>query len=267
MPVLPVTVGIPYHGSTKLSDLQDAVKSIQTQQIPVHKIHLVQDGDVDQELEAYVDKLAEEFDNIKISKLKKSGLPAMLNHSIMDCETPYYARMDSDDISFPQRMQKQVEYLEQHPEISILGAWAKEFSSEGGIENSFIKRTPIEPKLMIEWVHFRNPFIHSTILFRLDVFKQIGMYNPAYKTDQDLELWGRAINASVGIANLPEPLIYFRTDNMLLKRSKLDAVFRQIKARYAVRTWSLRLNLFKVLALLFRLTPKIVRKAGYKYLR
>jgi len=267
MDSLAVTVGIPFHSNTRLIDLLEAVESIQKQDVKVQLIHLLQDGEVSSDLEKYASDLEANYDNVRYSKLKKAGLPTLLNFSIDKCDTPYYARMDSDDVSFLHRIRTQYEYLESHQEISILGAWAEEFSSEKGMQNSILKKTPTDPLEMVEWFHYRNPFIHSTVMFRVSVFKKIGMYRADFKTDQDLELWGRAINHSIGMANISQALIYFRTDNMLLKRSKLDAVFRQLKARYTVPTWSIRLNILKIFALVFRLTPRIIREVGYKYLR
>lgn len=262
-----ITVGIPYHSGSDSKHLKTCIDSILEQSILPERIILIQNGHVEGELKSLA--LRTQSDKVKIDHLTvmKQGLPAALNASLKITTTEYYARMDSDDIAFPQRLEQQLRFMEQNPEISILGGWAKEFSSKSGLQASVEKRTPTDKKLIVEWFHYRNPLIHSTVMFRMSVFKKMGYYDEEYRTDQDLQLWGRAIKSSIGIANLREFLIYFRTDNMLKKRSAFDAIWRQVKARYSVRTYSPKLNVLKILALSFRLLPKKLRGLGYKHLR
>lgn len=263
-----LTVGIPFHGGTDASQLEEAIESVLNQNLGATKCHLIQNGDVPENLLHIARKYEVSHASI-IEQLfvAKRGLAAALNQSIKQCTTKYYARMDSDDIAMPQRFELQVKYLEAHDEVDILGGWAKEFSSNGGTDNAVLKKMPIDINEMRNWFHYRNPFIHSTIIFRREVFKRIGYYNETYLTDQDLELWGRAINANVQLANIPEILIYFRTDNVIGRRSQLSAVKRQAVARYSVSTYSLKNNLLKVAALTFRLMPRWIQKLGYKNLR
>jgi len=142
----------------------------------------------------------------------------------------------------------------------------KNFTSNG-IEKSVLKQMPIDPIEMRNWFHYRNPFIHSTVMFRRDVFHKLGYYDETFLTDQDLQLWGRAINAEVAIANVPQVLIYFRTDNVIGRRSRLDAVIRQAKARFSVKSPSLKYTFLKCSALLFRLLPKTIQYYGYRNFR
>ncbi|NQT63409.1 MAG: glycosyltransferase [Candidatus Marinimicrobia bacterium] len=262
-----LTVGIPFHSKTLVSDLKEAIESIISQTLKADIIHLVQNGDISEEVDELLKSFMAEHQNIEHLLVEKSGLAAALNVSLRHTRTTYYARMDSDDISVRDRLFTQISFLREHPEIDIVGAWAWEFGSQEGLSKKRLKKMPTDPQKMQEWVHYRNPFIHPTVMYRVEFIRKLGYYNEVFLTDQDLELWGRAINNGAKIANIPTPLLYFRTDNMLSKRSKVDAVMRQIRARYVVRTWSPRLNILKVLALIFRLTPRIIREAGYKYLR
>jgi len=231
-----ITVGIPYHGGSDSDHLKACIDSILEQTVLPARIILIQNGEVGSSIRATA--LSTKSDKVIIDHLVvlQQGLPSALNASLKITDTEYYARMDSDDIAFPQRLEQQLQFMDQNPEISILGGWAREFSSEGGLQKSIEKCTPTDNQVMVEWFHYRNPFVHSTVMFRMPVFKVIGYYDETYITDQDLQLWGRAIKASIGIANLKEFLIYFRTDNMLNKRSAFDAVWRQVKAPYAGRT-------------------------------
>ncbi|MCF7807596.1 MAG: glycosyltransferase [Candidatus Marinimicrobia bacterium] len=262
-----ITVGIPYHQGTQPEHLRQSIESVLNQTLLPKRLILIQNGDVSEAIRAVA--LSASSDLVKIDHLfvEAQGLPIALNESIRQTRTKYYARMDSDDIAMPERFALQYNFLESNPDISILGGWAREFSTEEGPAQGSLKEMPTDKNLMHEWFHYRNPFIHSTIMFRMSIFRELGYYDERFTTDQDLQLWGRAIKHGTGIANIPEALIYFRTDNMLAKRSRLDAVWRQIKARYAVWTPSIRLNILKIAALFFRLTPKSFRAMGYKYFR
>ena len=262
-----LTVGIPFHSGSNPSQLVETLDSLLGQTLRAGCCHLIQNGDVSDELLEVIDGYANKYAEFEKTYVEKKGLAAALNSSLSRCTTIYYARMDSDDIAMPQRFERQVNYLEAHGNVDILGGWAKEFSTSEGIEKAVLKRMPVEQQEMRNWFHYRNPFIHSTIVFRTKVFQNIGYYNESYLTDQDLELWGRAINANVKLANLPEVFIYFRTDNVIGRRSQFSAVKRQAVARYSVTTYSLKYNMLKIAALTFRLMPRWIQKLGYKNLR
>ena len=104
-------------------------------------------------------------------------------------------------------------------------------------------------------------------MFRVDVFKTIGYYNENLNSDQDLELWGRAIQSGIKIGNIQKPLLYFRTEGRQKRRSKFSAIKRQIIARYSYNTLSVKLNILKIVSILFRLLPEKIRLWGYKNIR
>lgn len=262
-----LTVGIPFHSGSDPKQLIEALDSILNQTVRAGCCHLIQNGDVSPKLVEIVDNYVTKHPEFESIHVGKKGLAAALNASISKCTTTYYARMDSDDIALPGRFESQLKYLEAHNEVDILGGWAKEFSTEKGIECSVLKEMPTDPTEMRNWFHYRNPFIHSTVIFHKRVFDTIGFYDETYLTDQDLQLWGRAINADIMLANIPEVLIYFRTDNVIGRRSQYSAIKRQAIARYSVSTYSLKYNLLKIAALMFRLMPGWVQKLGYKNLR
>ena len=263
-----LTLGIPFYKNSNPTHLSEAILSILNQSLLPEKIHLIQDGDVCSELDSIVNKYKQDFpDLIKIIALPKKGLPYALNQSIIDCDTKYYARMDSDDISFKDRIKKQVDFLEENNDIDILGAWAIEFENDYETEKGFINKRPNDKTKIQEYFHYMNPLIHSTVVFRKNIFDKIGFYNENFITDQDLELWSRALKSDLQIYNIQEPLIYFRVKGRLQRRSQMMAIKRQIIARYSYNTFSFKLNLLKVSAIIFRLLPRYFKEWGYKNLR
>jgi len=267
MKVADLTVAIPFHAGTRPEELSASIESIVNQTLLPKHLILVQNGDVPEELSRIAQKLEPfpfEFDQIRVPK---PGLPAALNASLELTRTRYYARMDSDDISHPNRFEVQMAYMTAHPETRILGGSAYEFTTTQGLDYLVPKEMPTDPRIMREWFHYRNPFIHTSIVFDMRVFKEIDPYDETFITDQDLEMWGRALKAGVEVANVPDFVVYFRTDEMIRKRSKQGAVWRQAKARFRYNTCSIRLNILKLAALSFRLMPMWIREFGYKRMR
>lgn len=264
-----VTVGIPFYAGSNAEHLRLAVESILRQTLQPTVIHLIQDGPVPPDVEALVKCLRITYpDQIRHLRLEEnSGLPVALNLSILEASTQYYARMDCDDIAHPERLERQVRFLDHNPGIDILGTWVIEFSSEQKPDEGTLKRLPSTAKEIERFFHYRDPFAHPSVMFRRTVFSRIGLYNPSFRTDQDTELWARALRARVGVANLPDALLFFRADGIVSKRSSIGSVIRQARARYSFNTWSIKYNALKLASLLFRILPYRFRQLGYERLR
>ena len=104
-------------------------------------------------------------------------------------------------------------------------------------------------------------------MFRVDVFKAIGYYNENLNSDQDLELWGRAIQSEIKIGNIQKPLLYHNIKGIHNRRTKLSAIKNQIIARRIVKAETFKLKILKFLAICFRFMPIFFIKYGYKKLR
>ena len=263
----PITVGIPFYNKTHPEHLKMSVNSILTQTIKIERLHLIQDGPINDELDKLIKKYKEDNPSIiKILVLPKRGLPHGLNESIKLSNTKYYARMDADDISFQNRLQVQFDFLEKNKDTQILGAWAVEFETDYN-ERFFLNKRPNDIKKINEYFHYMNPLIHSTVMFRTIVFNELGYYNSNFYTDQDLELWGRALKNKIHISNIQEPLLYLRVLGRQDRRSQTSAIKRQLLARYSYNTPSIKLNILKICAIIFRILPKKIREWSYKNLR
>ena len=99
-------------------------------------------------------------------------------------------------------------------------------------------------------------------MFRKDVFSIIGYYNEELNSDQDLELWGRAIRYDIGISNIQEPLLYHNIKGIHKRRTKLRAIYNQCLARRLLPANSIKLKLLKFAAICFRFMPEIIIKFG-----
>jgi|ADurb_Val_03_Slu_FD_contig_101_137956_length_9023_multi_3_in_0_out_0_5 glycosyltransferase involved in cell wall biosynthesis len=273
-----VTVGIPYYAKTELNHFRLAIDSVLEQSYKPDEIHLIQDGPVSEQLRNLVNQYEKKHNIIKkITIAENMGLAYALNISILNSNSKYYARMDSDDICHPERLKKQIDYMETHPKIDILGSWVSEFyddnifvnslNYEDANENSFIVKTPENIEDIRRKFHYRNPLCHVTIIYRRNVFAKVGLYNANYRRTQDLELWSRVLKKDVGIANLQQSLVYVRAKDFAEKRSDFASIIRQLKVRYKYNTLSPKYNLLKIASIIFRLLPYKLRKWGYNNLR
>jgi glycosyltransferase involved in cell wall biosynthesis len=263
-----VTVGIPFHSGACAEHLRLAVDSILNQTHRPYRVHLIQDGPVSDDLTALVNDYVARGPHIEHLLIPdNSGLPNALNLSIQQTRSPYYARMDADDISRPDRLEVEARYLEEHPAVDIVGSWAIEFHDDPDEADTFLRKLPTDQPDIARIFHYRSPFVHPSVMFRRSVFDRIGLYDLWWTTAQDYELWARALRHGVGLANIADPLLYLRVNGKVAKRSRLMEIVRQARARYRYNTWSPVSNVLKISAVLFRLMPGPVRQWAYRHLR
>jgi len=259
-----ITVGIPFYRGTAREELVAAVDSILGQSFKPAVIQLIQDGPVREELALTVEKyLAEDSCFVHLRIEVQRGLAYALNLSILEADTEYYARMDSDDISHPRRLEKQRVFLEENPQVEMVGTWLLEYEKNIDHPENRIRQVPAGQDEIYRLFHYRNPLNHPTIMFRRSMFAEIGMYNSAFKRAQDTELYARAFKKLVGVANIPEVLYYMRASTMLERRASFAQLKYQMLGRYKYNTWSPYLNLLKIASLLFRLLPIRIQQYGY----
>lgn len=184
---------------------------------------------------------------VKLLKNEKNiGLAPTLNRCIEASAGEYIARHDCDDVSREMRLEKQVKYLDSHPEISILGANAYLFDREGVWgEKKF-------PELVTKKDYlFCSPFQHGAVVMRRDVLEKTGGYRVAKETNrtEDYDLF-MTVATFAGGANLQEFLYYFCEDENTLKRRKYRDKINEAKVR--------RIG-FKKLGLFPRAIPYVIK--------
>ncbi|HGF1449278.1 TPA: glycosyltransferase family 2 protein [Streptococcus suis] len=138
---------------------------------------------------------------------KNSKLAFSLNHCLRYCSGVYVARMDDDDISMPNRLSEQVEFLNNHPEYHLVGSCA--YVDDGINENSIknVKEVPRKMDLLRG-----SPFMHPTIMIRKSTMDELAGYTVAWRTQrgQDLDLWFRLYSKGFKGYNIQEPLLVYR---------------------------------------------------------
>lgn len=262
-----VTVGIPFYAGETPAHFRAAIDSVLNQSHSPEAVHLVQDGPVPEELSAIVDAYTDKYDEVvHILIPSNRGLSYALNTSIRRTETSYYARMDADDICHKERLERQIGFLEAHPTVDILGTAALEFDTHPDESGKMLKKMPERKEEIERMAHYRTPFIHPSVVFRTRVFETIGFYEERDMVD-DVALWMEAFHHDVGVANLPDPLLYFRTSGVVGRRAHLRRALREAVIRLRYPTRSVRLNALKLASILFRFLPARIQEWGYQNLR
>ena len=210
--------------------LKQSIESIQLQTFSTDDFVLVCDGPLTPELDAVIADKQQEMNNIlKVVKLEKNGgLGNALNEGLKHCKNELVARMDSDDIAYPDRCEKQVNIFNAQPEISICSGIVEEFTTLYRIVDS--KRVPPETnKEIIEFAKKRNPFNHPCVMYKKSAVEAVGSYQDFYLLE-DYYLWLRMLMAGYQGYNIQEPLLHMRAgSDMYLRRAGWKYARMQIK--------------------------------------
>lgn len=190
--------------------LVEAVESILNQTFSDFEFLIICDDPTD-ETRKILDTYMQEDARVKVHyNQKREGLVNSLNKGISLAQGEYIARMDADDISLTDRIEKQVDYLDINRDISILGTDVIFINRKGESFNDItVRAVPTDPKV-IKWVLlFENCIRHPTVMFRMDMCNCTGIYSIDFDHCEDYEFWLRA-SQKVNIANLPEKLLLLR---------------------------------------------------------
>lgn len=147
---------------------------------------------------------------------EQSFLAFSLNRCLKEATGEFVARMDGDDVSLPERFEKQAAFLHAHPEVAIVGSFMQRLNDRG--ERGAVVRAEAYPDRFTP--HRGAVFLHATVLGRKDVFDSLGGYTvlPRTQRGQDLDLWFRFLHAGYQGANLQEVLYLVRENESALRR-------------------------------------------------
>lgn len=251
-----------------------AVESILCQSYKNFDFYIQYDGIVPTDVDEYLTSLTDE--RVKIQKRDENkGLANSLN-DLLAIVIPkgynYIARMDADDISLPDRFEKQIAYLNAHNEIDCLGGSINEID-ENTEDRGKITRYPCTPDEARKFFSKRNPVAHPTVMMRRSLFEKAGGYYPIdFERNEDTMLWYKAYMGGARITNLPDVLLNFRmTDAMFTQRRNGKAFAKsQLQLRKMINKdlkYGIMANVYAYAMYLLMISPSWVLKIAYRVLR
>lgn len=250
--------------------LKRSIESIYFDQtLKPNEIILVEDGPLTEELYDTIrfleNKIGKEV--LKIIKLEKNmGLGNALQIGIEKCSNNLIARMDTDDIAYPNRFREQLDYFKKYPETDVLGSFMSEFV--GDIDNIIcIKDAPNNKINMKKYMKLRDPVNHPSVMLKKSKVLEAGNYQEIF-LNEDSYLWGRMLSIGCVFRNIQKPLVYFRTTDDTYKRR---GGWKYIKAEYGLQKKFLKLGIINKIEFLrnitlkniIRLIPNLLRKCIY----
>ena len=250
--------------------LAESLKSIAENTVLPTQVVLVKDGLLPAELEAVITEWQAKLPLKVVGYEENRGLAYALNLGLQFCDYEIVARMDSDDIAYMNRFEKQIAFIEQNPQIALCSGYISEFDTDK-MKPKSIRRVPLLQEEIISYLKSRNAFNHMAVAFRKSAVVAAGGYQevPYF---EDYDLWIRMVQKNYGVANIPELLINARVGNDMIGRrhglayAKHEIFFlkRQVKSGFLRKKEYFKLIMKRVP---IRLLPKRALKIVYKLLR
>jgi hypothetical protein len=186
--------------------LNEAIESILNQTFRDFEFIIINDGSTD-DTGAILNSYGQIDNRVQVYNQENRGLIVSLNRGCQLAQGKYIARMDADDISLPERLAKQIQYMEAHPEIGVLGTWVAMIDEKGRGRGDW--RLPTTPNVTGWALLFGWCVAHPSVVMRREIVEQLGFYRPEAIHAEDYDLWARA-SLVTSIANIPEILVQYR---------------------------------------------------------
>lgn len=227
----PFSVLMSVYAKEEATYLEEALASVLVNQsLLPNQVVLVKDGPLTLDLDQVIASFRERYSSLEVLDIAGGqGLDVALNAGLSYCRYEWVARMDTDDIASPTRFEEQMSYLQEHPELTVLGGAIAEFAENDQRPETF-KYPPLTYPDILWYSKFRNPLNHMTVFFKKSAVLSVGGYLPAPYME-DYYLWVRLLAKEYQVANLGSVLVKVRAGvGMYQRRGKLS----QLKGRWLI---------------------------------
>ena len=186
--------------------LEAALASLAAQTFADFEVIAVDDGSRDR-TGAILARFAASRPGTRVLRTEGAGLAGALHAAAGEARGEFLARHDDDDLSRPERFERQVAFLDAHPNVGVLGT-AAEIIGEDGAKRG-MHPVPESAAAIQRALRRAPPFVHGSVMMRAATYRAAGGYRAAFRASQDFDLWLR-LPQGTGLANLAEPLFQWR---------------------------------------------------------
>jgi glycosyltransferase involved in cell wall biosynthesis len=227
-PVVSVVMSV-YNGERFL---REAVESVLAQTLPNFELLVVDDGSTDSSPEILSSYQARD-PRIVVHRQSNQGRAAALNRGFAVAQAPLVARLDADDIAFPERLARQARFLEEHETVAVVGGAVTFIDDRGRAFGAW--QYPLTDREIRKAFAHTTPLVHPAVMLRKEVFDVVGGYRTLFKEAEDIDLWLR-IAEQHELANVPEEAICYRihggqATRRALEQQSLEAIAARASAR------------------------------------
>jgi glycosyltransferase involved in cell wall biosynthesis len=211
-PVISVVMSV-YNGQKYL---RESIDSILNQTCKNFEFIIINDGSDDNSLDILLEYQTKD-NRLLIVNQNNIGLTRSLNRGVKLVASEYIARQDADDISLPTRLEKQLNYMKNHPQVAVVGCLGDFFNADGVLRTARdykYSRTGIKRHLAS-----KNLFMHGSAMMRKSHLEKVGFYREFFRHSQDYDLWLR-LSQYFDIDILPEKLYQYRVTPEAISVSK-----------------------------------------------
>ncbi len=205
-----ISILLPFRNAE--STIEECLHSIQGQTFGDYELIAINDNSNDASV-TILQTHASNNPKIHILHNPGSGLVPALNYGLEHCASQLIARMDADDRMSPQRLQLQYDYMQQNPNITVLGSFVTLFPPEiiqaGFREYMRWQNSCITPRDIADEIYIESPLVHPSVIFRRDPIIQLSGYRNGL-FPEDYDLWLRIHHAGLRMTKLPEELLEWR---------------------------------------------------------
>lgn len=266
-----IAVLLSVYKNDKAEFLRSSIDSILNQSYKNIILYIGVDGTIGEKLYKCLEQYEQEKKVNIVYFSENRGLAVVLNDLLILCKEAnieYIARMDADDISVPNRLANQVNYLLLHPEVDVVGGRIEEINEQSE-RNGKSVTYPLTHQECFKFFRYRDPLAHPAVMFRKSFFDKAKGYRNEYRKNQDTMLWFDGFMNGCVFANLDETVLLFRVTDDFYKnrRNGFKRAKKMLKDRFMINKafhydWSA--YLFSFLMFIMTLTPPFLKKFLYR---
>lgn len=218
-----VSILLPVYNAAQY--ILKAVDSILQQSLTDFELILIDDGSSDG-TEQLVRQLAAKDQRIHLVQRPRKGLIATLNEGLALARSPLIARMDADDIAFPERLAVQYAYMNSHPDLLAVGSYVMFMDDQ---DTMYRKKTFPRGKEILEAFRWGCPLVHPAVMMRTDAVREVGGYLSEFPSAEDYALWIRLLSLG-NVDTIPKVLLAYRVHSSSIShahaRQQRDSILR-----------------------------------------